>query len=457
MSKDEKKSVNLPNADIAALFIEKFDRPMVYEEVTNIYWVWVDGVWEMVSEKRMKYARKERDGFNGIRRFLMYNRVGGMGLTDARFKDIYSQLKGESDYVDILKPKFIAFTDCVLEPKTGKTFPHDPGRTAVVKVNCQYSGLADAEGSNFDSYLDSVCVDDERNPDPLMRDQLQEMAGYLLLPETKAAMSFFLSGKGRNGKGVFLNILRAMLGRSRTTALSLSDMTSSRFAAAGLLGVTANFADETRTTREATSDMFKKLVANDVITADVKFGESVTFRPNAKYFYNVNGVPSFDGFDYAMKERILPVRFPRSFDRHERRLDLTDLIIESEIPYVVRWALDGLNRLKGNNMAFTMTESSKDLLRDFEENSSSVAEWFYAKCEIPDGAYRDMQFTEFSVLYLDYVAFAKEAGRPAKKRKGFSIELADICGPTGEKKIAGRTTTVANCCLKDRDAGPGKK
>lgn len=372
---------------------------LVWEDATQTFWEYKDGSWNCLSP--MELTQKVRGRM-----------IASEPYTMNRGKDVEKQLAFEVQSFEVLADEWIAFTDGVWHPVTEDFLPPSPARIATISVNAPFSSMPDwKDGELFQKFLSDICVSEEGGPNQEMMDLLQEMFGYCLFPNAKRAVAFFLSGKGRNGKGVLLELLRHILNKRRVTNMSLSDLTSSRFATANLVGMVANIADETNTNREAVSDMFKKLVATDSITAERKFRDSFQFKPRCKFLFNVNGVPSFDSFGHAMRERIIPIPFFRTFSEDERDYDLTDKIVRDEMPFVVAWAMEGLRRLRNNKWKFTKFKESSELLEEFEHLSDPLSEYL----EMWEAEEPGVRFSDFYSLYHTW---CKTNGRyPASSRK----------------------------------------
>lgn len=382
---------------------------LLWESCTQSLWKYDKGYWSVLDQETSI----------GIIRSMI---VSTEPFTGTRGEDIFEQLKYEVDRYDVVPDGWIAFKDVSWNPETDEVGEHSPARYATVNAEAEYHHLADwkDEGTKFRKFMRSICVDDKGAYLPAMETLLQEMFGYCLLSQSRKAVSFFLSGGGRNGKGVLLNLLRHMIGHSRTKSMSLTDLTASRFATASLVGMRLNVADETNTNTEALSDLFKKLIANDTITAERKYGNSFDFKPRCKYFFNVNGIPSFDTFDFAMKERIIAIPFKRKFLEAERDIYLLESLLK-EMPVVTSWAVDGLRRLKKNKMIFTKFKESQDILDTFEQVSDPLADFL-------TGWEKSVDKYPYYVFYNEFSEWCKDNGRYRASSKKISIRLAEKIG-----------------------------
>src|SRR5207253_11059587 len=67
-----------------------------------------------------------------------------------------------------------------------------------------------------------------------------EVIGYAMLPTAPLHKAFILLGGGRNGKSVFLKVLRALVGDANVSATSLHELEEVRFAKSSLYGKVVN-------------------------------------------------------------------------------------------------------------------------------------------------------------------------------------------------------------------------
>lgn len=386
---------------------------LCFEVETATFWRYAGGVWTAMN--------KDNIGME-VRKFIM-NKEATSQLTMSKIRDVVDQLGAEVDRHDVLADEWVAFVDGSWHPDTDEFAPHSPERFSTIKVNALYNNLPKPEdGPVFHKFLSDICVKEDGSPSLGMMDLLQELAGYMLLASSERAVSFFLTGRGRNGKGVFGAILQEIIGRERVCNLSLEDLTGDRFATSDLIGKRLNVCDETNTHRDSASAMFKKLVSVDFIRGQRKYERGVNFKPRCKFLFLMNGIPTFDGFDYALRERIIPIPFFRSFSQDERDYTLKDKIIKKELPCVIAWAMEGLRRLQKNNLRFTMTEESLYTLNQFEDASSSLSEFFNQGWEPSDFP------TPFSDFYEEFVEWLKKTGRKQMSSNRVSREMHDRVG-----------------------------
>lgn len=435
---EERKKKHLSEDQWANLIAQGFALPepdgevrysLAWENATACFWKYEAGCWRVVDQLTLMGKVRARI-------------VLSEPFTMARGRDVVAQMPFEVQRYDVIDDGWLAFRDGSWFPDTGEFAPHAPSRFATASVDADFGNLPAWRGTRFAAFLDEVCVHQDGTANADMALLLQEMFGYCLLSSSARAVSFFLSGEGRNGKGVLLDLLRHMLNADRVSQMSLSELTASRFATSALVGKLLNIADETNTSREAVSDLFKKLVAVDTIDAERKFGEKFRFKPRCKHIFNVNGVPTFDGFGPAMRERIITVPFYRQFSKEERDYDLGKKLL-AEMPSVIAWAMEGLRRLKSRNLIFTEYAASTEMLDSFEHLSDPFAEF-------ASGWERHADPFPFKDFYREYAEWCEANGRHKASSKKIALRVAARAGRSVPIWDPRSGNSVAGVCLRRR-------
>ena len=141
--------------------------------------------------------------------------------------------------------------------------------------------------------------------DPEVVNLLYEAMGncfYLLNSFRGAVMLYGRSGS--NGKSTLLNMITQLLGRENASFLSLQD-TAERFRLVEVYGKAANIGDDIPSAYLPESSIFKKLVTGETVTAEKKGQDPFSFKPYAKMFFAMNGLPPVSDKSKAFFSRIL--------------------------------------------------------------------------------------------------------------------------------------------------------
>lgn len=304
----------------------------------------------------------------------------------------------------------IATENCVLKVRSDEITvkDHDPEYEFVGRTQTRYD--PDAECPRLRAFLkDSVDNDAARRT-------LQEYAGYTLmhwaLPYHKA---LFLVGPTASGKSTFLDTIREMLGNDATASLTPQQMTSERFGGAELYGKLANIRNDIPASVIEDTGQFKEITAGDPIKAEEKFKDPFMFEPTAKHLFSANQLPDADTDDEAFFRRILLISFPTTVPRGERDPKLQEKLAD-ELPGVLNWALDGLQRLMTQGR-FTLDRSPGQTRDTWEKWGNSVDRFESVCLEEGNGEIAK------SEIYQAYVAFCEDEGIPTETQHMLTREL----------------------------------
>jgi len=205
---------------------------------------------------------------------------------------------------------------------------------------------------------------------------LKEITGYCFYRKMPFQNFFILVGSGGNGKSVYLNILRKMLGYDNVSNESLQNIVTNRFAPANLYLKNANIFGDLSSKSLSDVGTLKQLTGNDMITAEQKFKTGFQFRSYAKIIASCNEVPETPDMSDGFFRRPIIINFPFNFEGKEDR-ELFEKICTpenmSDFFYVCIRAFK--NALKDNYLVKKETTSQKKRSYLAYSNSS------YAFCQ----------------------------------------------------------------------------
>jgi len=174
---------------------------------------------------------------------------------------------------------------------------------------------------------------------------IQRFCGYLLTADTREHVFLFLHGSGCNGKSVFVNVLKEILGDySRTLDASTLTQTvrnaqgpSSDIAA--LVGRRLVLAPETEEGKSMAESLVKSLTGGDTISTRELNCSQFEFKPQFKLIITGNHKLTIKGTDNGIWRRMRMIPFTESFlGREDRALEAT---LQSEAPHIVAWMAEG--------------------------------------------------------------------------------------------------------------------
>lgn len=358
-------------------------------------------------------------------------------VTKATVRDIHEQMVMAAP-IGTADVDHVALNDCLLNLTSFRTKKHDPDILTCFRFPYDSSALS-AKTPAFDHFLETSLVEesDPKKHDPQLALLMQEMFGNIVINGMKAAAAFFLVGDGANGKSVTADLIRTLIGERYVTSMSLEMLTARPFAAANLVGVKVNVCNEEES-KYLRSDRFKALVTGDPITVERKFERPFEFRSRAKFVFCSNRLPTFDNMNHGLRRRLRIIPFHRVFAQEEQILDL-DKMLHRELPGIFGWAIEGAKRLIKNNYRFTRPDQSETAMKDLENESSSVVNYFRTHLEYSE----DVKMTS-EELYLEYQIWSAANGRKPLNSWNFLREL-NGCDPrikSAIKKVSGKVCRV---------------
>jgi len=302
----------------------------------------------------------------------------------------------------------IAAENCVIDLNETTSKEHGPQYRFLSRLGCEFD--PDATAPRFHEFLEEVV------PSSTEREKLQEFAGYTLmhwgLPYHKA---LFLVGPTASGKSTFLDTIRAMLGSETVASLTPQQLTSERFAGAELHGKWANIRNDIPASTVKNTGAFKEITAGDPMKAERKRKDPFMFEPTAKHLFAANELPSTETDDEAFYRRVLLVAFPETIPERDRDKHLDDKL-QDELPGVLNWAIEGLQRLLGNGK-FTADRSPGRTQDTWSKWADSVTR--FKKAAVEDGD-DDIPKSEMFAAYLQY---CREEGIPSDTQHKMTREL----------------------------------
>lgn len=305
---------------------------------------------------------------------------------------------------------------------------HAPEYRFLGAVDTEYD--PDAECPQFRSFLNDVVQSGAG------RKKLQEYAGYTLmhwgLPHHKA---LFLVGPTASGKSTFLDTIRAVLGSGTVVSLTPQELTSERFAGAELFQSWANFRNDIPSSLIEDTGAFKEITAGDSIKAERKFKDPFRFEPTAKHLFSANQLPDAETEDEAFYRRVLLVPFPSSVPRSKRDEHL-DEKLQSELPGVLNWMLEGLQRLMQQGK-FTADRTPGETQRTWEQWGNTVDRFREICLEKESGAELPKK-----TVYRAYHGYCEAENLPAETQHKMTRRLKSEGIADGRAYVDGKRQRV---------------
>lgn len=245
---------------------------------------------------------------------------------------------------------------------------------------------------------------------------IQRLMGYCLTASTGEAKFFFCYGTGRNGKSVFFNLLRYLMGDYATglegEALIRTRNERHPTSIAALMGARVVIASELPGGSVWNVELLKKLTGGEPIKARKMGQDEFTFQPQLKLFMSGNEPPSLHDIDEAIKARLVLIPFDVTIPAEERDPLLFEKL-KAEAPAIMAWVLEGNKAWKANGLGSAPAcELATQSYLDEEAGLSHAG--FIDDCLQSDPL---SGVLSYKAVYVAYVKWAGEQGDPAMSKR----------------------------------------
>ena len=328
-----------------------------------------------------------------------------------------NELQDNTNYICFKNGNFNLITKELIEHNpniiTTNLIPHD-------YIENAYSPLVDIT-------LNKICCNDLE-----LRKLLEELIGYTFYRSTKYAKSFFLYGpSSNNGKSVFLNLIKAVLGEKNYSTLAYEDL-GDRFKTAEIAGKLSNIGDDCSKNFNSSSAIFKKLSTGETITVERKGQDPFGFNNYATLIFSFNELPRTEDKSQATaKKRMCIIPFNAKFKETDADFDPNineKLREESCISYVIKLGIEGLLRVI-KNKGFTKVKAVEQEAENYESYNNPLLQFIREKESEEDFGFQDYTPSQF---YQQYRQWSTDNGfdKPMNmnsfglemKRQGYTVD-----------------------------------
>jgi len=248
---------------------------------------------------------------------------------------------------------------------------------------------------------------------------LQRMAGYCATPFTHEQSFFFCYGTGGNGKGTFLNTLKAVLGTYASQAslemFAATKKPQHKEELAAMRGVRLLLTAETGEGgwNEA---KIKTLTGGDPVRANFMHSNSFEYLPQFKIVVVGNNKPSLRNVDRAMRRRLHLIPFTVTISEDELDRTLADKLA-LERPAILGWVLDGY--VAWRERGLDPPASVLGATESYFDNQDLLQQWLDQRCSLADPNAK----TTSTALFNSWKLFCEAVGERSDSMKKFVDRL----------------------------------
>ena len=276
-------------------------------------------------------------------------------------------------------PMLFNVANGVIDLTTGELLPHDPTLMLTKISNIEY--IPEAKCPQWENSIELFTGNDMESSF-----FIQKSVGYTLTGRIDEHCLFFLFGLGQNGKTVFTELLRHLLG-DYSKRIDIDALMQSRTLGtvanpyiAAMAGARFVIGSEIAENRKINENLVKDLTGGEAVTARFLFSNPFTFEPSHKIWLYGNHKPKVEGTDLGFWRRIRVIPFTVTIPDEIKR-PMSELMgnFEKEISGILNWAVLGC--LLWQSDGLKMPEAVKTATIEYRSEMDQMMEFITEKCE----------------------------------------------------------------------------
>lgn len=208
---------------------------------------------------------------------------------------------------------------------------------------------------------------------------LQEWFGYVLSGRLGLHKILLVVGPTRSGKGTIARVLEALIGSANSAGPTLASL-KTNFGLAPLIGKPLAVVSDARLDGADTASVVERLLSvsgEDELTIDRKYREAWTGTLPTRFMVLSNELPRFGDASGVIANRFVILNLTESWLGRED-FDL-GCKLQAELPAILKWALDGLQRLNDQGR-MTEPPSSREAVIELQDLASPVSAFVRDRC-----------------------------------------------------------------------------
>ncbi len=358
--------------------------------------------------KRISRLRTERGRVNCLK-FAHTNPVNHLSIEGEEFDQLHWLLGCANGVVDL---------------KTGRLSDGRPGDLISKASPTEWKGI-DEPAPEWEQFLNQIF---KGNADIV--EYIGRLFGYGITGLTREHILPIMWGKGRNGKGTMIEIIKYVLGplaapirsemlldQGRTSSSSgpTSDIMSLR-------GLRIAFASESDEGRRFSPSKVKWLSGGDTLVGRAPHDKYETyFSPTHKLVLMTNELPHAPSYDFAFWERVHLIPFELSFvDRKSQTDDELPADkelperLQKEAPGILAWLVRGCLAWQDKGLAppVIITEATAEFRRD----EDTLADFIEECCFLEKG--KETKASDLYAAFKDWYEKQVYKNAPSQKKFG---------------------------------------
>jgi putative DNA primase/helicase len=301
----------------------------------------------------------------------------------------------------------------VVDLRTGTIRPSDPAGLHTRSTRCTPD--ATVPTPMWDQFLRDTF---DGHPD--VQPFVQRLAGYSATGQVTHHVLPFLHGPGGNGKSVFLDVLRALLGDyagSAPAKFLMAGQSQHETEIARLAGLRMVICSEVNQDDKFDEAKVKLLTGGDALTARFMRQDHFTFTPTHHLWLMGNHQPKVAGGGESFWRRLRMVSFTNTVPDEKKVEDLAARLIDEEGPGILAWVVAGAVDLAGGMRAPASVMAATNV---YAEEEDALARFVGERCHLSGGS---LDRTSTSEVRAAYTEWCRKEGEKELSPQVFGREL----------------------------------
>ncbi|TSB24022.1 DNA primase family protein [Streptomyces benahoarensis] len=307
----------------------------------------------------------------------------------------------------------VACTNGLLRVSNRSLTPLTPRFFNLVSVPFDYDPAATAP--NWREFLAKIWADDRESVDAL-----QEWFGYILSGRTDQQKILLIVGPTRSGKGTITRVLETLVGEGNKAGPTLASL-ATNFGLSPLLGKSLALISDARLSGRDGQQVVERLLTisgQDTIDVDRKFRIPWTGKLPTRIMISSNELPNFGDSSGVIANRFIVLRTTASWLGREDSA-LGDKL-NAEMPGILNWALDGLDRLERTGR-LTEPAASRDEVTVMQDTASPTSAFLRERCTTGPN-----ESVPVDALWAAWKDWAEDSGVPPGTKAVFGRNLLSV-------------------------------
>ncbi|MBP3509202.1 phage/plasmid primase, P4 family [Oscillibacter sp.] len=323
------------------------------------------------------------------------------------------ELHAEADEFD-REPYDLNTPGGIIDLKTGKLRPHDPGaRCTMMTAVTPRPGAMPL----FGRFLERITCGDKA-----LARYLQQVAGMAAVGKVYEEGIVICYGEGSNGKSTLLNLLARVLGEyawSISPEILMAQRNGQQVqGVADIRGRRLVISQETEEGRRLSISTVKQLSSTDKIVAKRLYKDPEQFVPTHTLVMATNFLPKVGSLDQGTWRRLVVAPFEHRIPEDEKVPDFLDKLFLQEGAAVLAWMVEGARQFIANGHRLDKPQAVLEASRAYAAAENWVANFIGECCETGPGLKE-----RGGRLYEAYKLWARDQGEYVRRNRDFAAGM----------------------------------